>query len=71
MDELMYCPFCGREGSLIVEQRDEDFFVICHNADNGCLACGPVAGSEEEAIKLWNRRRTRSRLQEILEARNG
>jgi len=48
------CPFCGDDDPLV--QADSsggrvDYYVEC----GSCRAQGPVASSDEEAIRLWNR----------------
>lgn len=59
MEELKKCPFCGREAvvikTLCLENNFEGYHVF-HN----CKVFGTVQtdtfDSEEEAIKVWNRR---------------
>lgn len=54
------CPFCGNTGMSIMQKREADvvhsdadteFCVVCEK----CGARGPIAHSEENARKLWNR----------------
>ena len=54
MTELKPCPFCGCKDVLRwhVGHYDKPWIVECV----GCLADGPHADTEKEAIELWNRR---------------
>lgn len=51
MPELANCPFCGSQSVDSVSDA-WDFYVECAK----CGACGPLAGSLEEAEELWNDR---------------
>lgn len=55
------CPFCGCREQIISEHdrdhpndRDYRFRIECNNCEVGF----PLQRSEQEAIKLWNERRT-------------
>lgn len=54
MTELKSCPFCGRDNVMTwhIGHRDLPWMVECM----GCMAEGPWAKTEEEAMELWNRR---------------
>ena len=53
MKDTAACPFCGGEPKLINDGTGL-WWVQCEDCD----AEGPIAHSEEEAIRLWNRRQT-------------
>ena len=48
------CPFCGCNKAVTwhIGHRDLPWMVECM----GCMAEGPWAKTEGEAIELWNRR---------------
>lgn len=51
--ELLPCPFCGGTDT------DPSFAMGAGHQNAGCMtcaACGPSAQSDDEAVKLWNRR---------------
>ena len=50
MDKLKACPFCG--GKVRLAQAVAHY-VMCPE----CMAFGPTANDDEEAIKLWNTRK--------------
>lgn len=53
--EILSCPFCLHEDCYIMTEEGE--FVVRYYVD--CFFCdarGPVAPTEEEAIKQWNKR---------------
>ena len=54
MTELKPCPFCGCDKVMTwhVGHRDLPWMVEC----TGCMAEGPWAKTEKEAMELWNRR---------------
>ena len=53
-DFLKPCPFCGCNKAVTwhIGYRDLPWMVECM----GCMAEGPWAKTEEEAIELWNMR---------------
>ena len=53
-EEILPCPFCGCSGGLFCRLiNDEEFFYVkCTNGHN----LGNMKGTEEEAIKEWNKR---------------
>ena len=55
MEELKPCPFCKKEVARIWEDEG-DFTVVCDWGKGGCGASGGYRGTEEEAVKAWNRR---------------
>lgn len=60
--ELLPCPFCGNEPTLIVYRgkdgwRDR-YAVLCRYDDGGCGAESGWYHYEEETIEAWNRRAT-------------
>jgi Lar family restriction alleviation protein len=48
------CPFCGymNDKSFTYAKSNKGVAVFCIN----CLAFGPVAETEEEAMVAWNKR---------------
>ena len=52
--EILPCPFCGGAGMSFCRLiNDEEFFYVkCTNGHN----LGNMKGTEEEAIKEWNKR---------------
>lgn len=54
MTDKKSCPFCGCNKAVTwhIGHRDLPWMVECM----GCMAEGPWAKTEEEAIELWNRR---------------
>lgn len=58
--ELKPCPFCGITDACITKQTldmEVDGSAIYRIECNICLACGPWEGSENRAIKAWNKER--------------
>ena len=53
-EEILPCPFCGGAGmsSCRLINDEEFFYVECTNGHN----LGNMKGTEEEAIKEWNKR---------------
>lgn len=49
---LAPCPFCGGALVDLGHTSDAAAFVVC----NVCLASGPLSGTDEEAVWLWNTR---------------
>ena len=48
---MIFCPFCRTNSSLVVEMFEADYFVVvCEN----CNAVGPDGKDNNEAIKKWN-----------------
>lgn len=45
------CPFCGESGL-----RNFSYDLLYYYACDMCDSTGPLADSEEEALKLWNER---------------
>jgi Lar family restriction alleviation protein len=54
-NEILPCPFCGKNADVMYSETRSHFrhSVLCND---GCLAEGPIATSDQEAIALWNRR---------------
>jgi len=52
MTTLKPCPFCHTVDRIMQESNCYGRFIECLL----CGARGPIARSEEEAAKLWNRR---------------
>lgn len=52
-EELKPCPFCGGEAEVRMFTATL-IFVQCKN----CLAGSTAFNSEDEAVKVWNRRYT-------------
>ena len=50
-DELKACPFCGGSNIATV-QTDERCYMTCDD----CVAEGPLANNEAEAITAWTTR---------------
>jgi len=50
-EDLLACPFCGRQQLRIKNSSNWGWFVSC-----GCHAVGPGKDSREGAIKAWNTR---------------
>jgi len=53
--ELKQCPFCGCKkitDDNVYFYGQEDYSVTCPKCD----AMGPFGKTEEQAIKVWNRR---------------
>jgi len=49
------CPFCGIKNDfseIFNIKGSDEFHVICTN----CSSAGPYGETEQEAIKLWNKR---------------
>ena len=47
----LYCPFCQKNNDIEVEEIDEnEYAVLC----NDCSVCGPIADTENTAIRRWN-----------------
>lgn len=55
MAEIEKCPFCGA-GASIITNRDDDCCIRCIRWGKACMAAGPWANTEAEAIAAWNRR---------------
>lgn len=65
MEELKKCPFCGGEINIIKKECLSNGFIsysLHHNMFDhaNCILAGQsldaVFGTEEQAIKAWNRR---------------
>lgn len=54
MTKLKRCPFCKSKHTMTwhIGHYDKPWLVECME----CSANGPLAGTEKEAIKLWNKR---------------
>jgi|GEM_PF-2745939 len=55
--KIKKCPFCGgkdfsKYGKFVADKKKRDVHVHCH----GCGACGPVEGTEQDAVEAWNKR---------------
>lgn len=51
-DNLLSCPFCGKEAALVEDEPTKGFCVVeC----TGCASHGPMS-NRETAVSLWNRR---------------
>lgn len=51
-EKIKPCPFCGHEDSTIENPTAGGFFVRC----TWCIAEGPIAYTEQNAINNWNTR---------------
>jgi len=49
---LENCPFCHSKNLEVVDYGPEQFSVDCMT----CFTSGPTAGTEAEAVSLWNMR---------------
>lgn len=47
------CPFCGRLDAFVRQNARQVRYVVCR----ACEAEGPVGGTVETAVFLWNTRR--------------
>lgn len=60
--KLKPCPFCGKKPHLLswgIHGNAEKFgkcFQICCGSKTGCGANSAICYSENEVVKLWNRR---------------
>lgn len=56
---MKQCPFCKSKDILIrsIDEsfKDPPFWVECME----CMATGPEAGTEDEAVELWDNREER------------
>ena len=64
-DELKACPFCGGSNIATV-QTDERCYMTCDD----CVAEGPLANNEAEAITAWTTRADPALADAEAEARN-
>jgi Lar family restriction alleviation protein len=51
MTKLKPCPFCGGD-DCVVDTTGFNYYVTCLK----CEARGPLEGTKEEAVELWNKR---------------
>lgn len=51
-EPLSPCPFCDSEDVNLKLLGDAEMAIAC----NHCLAVGPLAGCEDDAIEFWNER---------------
>lgn len=63
MDELLKCPFCGKEPEVVhewVQHSMHDggwaWLVRCNFLNGGCGAKGGGRENKDEAIQAWNKR---------------
>jgi Lar family restriction alleviation protein len=50
MDNIMPCPFCGKEKIRIVNFSKDNYYARCDRCD----AYGPNGCTKEESISKWN-----------------
>lgn len=62
--KLLPCPFCGRKAELRYN-KDGFAYILC--ANDGCYARTDGCLNENEASRLWNKRRPIERIVERLE----
>ncbi|MCK5612028.1 hypothetical protein KAR91_59710 [Candidatus Pacearchaeota archaeon] len=72
--KLRNCPFCKAAGGLVdyglecPNEKPMKYQVLCCGNEKGeCHACGGIATSAEEAIRLWNTRADDERIKELEE----
>lgn len=56
MAELLPCPFCGVEPSVIYDDARKWFYVACVNDDCPIIVQGMWHTNMDEAIEEWNTR---------------
>lgn len=52
------CPFCGSSNVRVAVPHPRDhkkYAVLCYNEE--CMADGPTAATQEEAVELWQSRK--------------
>lgn len=59
-DKLKPCPFCRKEGTVVVRKTDDGYgiycYVICNRKRGGCGSSSGYRDDREGAIRAWNER---------------
>ena len=67
MNQIMYCPHCGKKVGILEEVGEGSFRVLCDSRQGGCGAAGGIANSIDDAVEKWNARGYNSTISRLVE----